>query len=146
MSNSVIQPYLMFGGRCEEALAFYTSALGAQVEMLMYFHQSPDPVPAGMLAPGFENKVMHCAFRIGKTSVLASDGCNEGSSFAGFSLALSFETVEETEKAFHALTDGGQVSMPLAKTFWSPSFGMLTDRFGVAWMVMTMDANAGPSA
>jgi PhnB protein len=126
---------LFFGGRCEEALKFYRTALGAQVDMLMQYKDSPEPQPPGSLPPGFENKVMHATFRIGGTTLMASDGCEVGSNFGGFSLSLSVPTVAEANRAFAALADGGQVRMPLTKTFWSPCFGMLTDRFGLGWMV-----------
>ncbi|MCY7354169.1 MAG: VOC family protein [Lysobacter sp.] len=136
MSNTQIQPYLFFGGRCEEALDFYRTKLGAEVEMVMHFNESPDAVPPGMLQPGFEGKVMHAAFRIGGTTILASDGCDDKSSFSGFSLALSAPTEAEVDRMFAALSEGGHVQMPLAKTFWSARYGMLTDRFGISWMVM----------
>jgi PhnB protein len=136
MSATPIQPYLMFGGRCQEALDFYSKALGAQVDMLMLFKDSPDPVPSGMLAPGFENKVMHCSFRIGGNTIMASDGCSEASGFSGFSLSYSVQTEAGADQIFNALSEGGQVQMPLSKTFWSPRFGMLTDRFGIGWMIM----------
>ena len=135
MSNPLIQPYLMFGGRCEEALEFYRSALGAQVDMLMRFSESPDPTPPGMLPPGFENKVMHASFRIAGNVLMASDGCEVGAQFKGFSLSIAVATEAEAGRYFAALSDGGQVQMPLTKTFWSPRFGMLTDRFGIAWMI-----------
>jgi PhnB protein len=136
MSVTPIQPYLMFGGRCQEALDFYSKAVAAQVEMRMLFKESPDPVPPGMLSPGFENKIMHSSFRVGGNTIMASDGCTEGSSFGGFSLSYSVTTPAEAERIFAALADGGQVQMPLTKTFWSPCFGMLTDRFGLSWMIM----------
>lgn len=136
MSATPIQPYLMFGGRCQEALGFYSKALGAQVDMLMLFKDSPEPVPPGMLAPGFENKVMHSSFRIGGNTIMASDGCSEASGFSGFSLSYSVQTDADADKIFNALSDGGRVQMPLSKTFWSPRFGMLTDRFGIGWMIM----------
>src|SRR5258708_7187689 len=135
MTNTIVQPYLFFGGRCEEALAFYRTALGAQVDFLMRYKESPEPMPPGMLAPDFENKVMHTTFRVGGTTLMASDGCGEPPNFAGFSLALAVPTEAEADRAFAALAAGGQVKMPLTKTFWSPRFGMLTDRFGVGWMV-----------
>lgn len=135
MTHPVIQPYLMFGGRCEEALEFYRTALGAQIDMLMRFQESPDPPPPGMLPPGFENKIMHASFRIAGNVLMASDGCEVGSQFKGFSLSISVTTEAEAERYFAALSDSGQVQMPLAKTFWSPKFGMLTDRFGISWMV-----------
>lgn len=136
MTASIIQPYLIFSGRCDEALDFYKTALGAQVDMLMRFNQSPDPVPAGMLKAGFEAKVMHCQFRVGDTTVMASDGCDDQSTFIGFSLALSVPTEADADRAFGALSQQGAVIMPLAKTFWSPRYGMVKDKFGIQWMVM----------
>ncbi len=138
MADPIIQPYLMFGGRCDEALAFYSKALGAQVDTVMRFRESPSPIPAGVLQPGFENKVMHSSFRIGGNTIMASDGCHEGQTHAGFSLCYSVKTIPEADSAFAALSDGGKVTMPLAKTFWSPRYGMLTDRFGIDWMVIVM--------
>ncbi|MBE7499815.1 MAG: VOC family protein [Verrucomicrobiales bacterium] len=132
---TVVQPYLFFGGRCEEALTFYQKALGATVDMVMRFRESPEPPPPGVLPAGFEDKVMHSSFRVGSTSVMASDGCDPGLKFAGFSLSLSVPTEAEADRAFAALADGGQVQMPLGKTFWTSRFGMVTDRFGVGWMV-----------
>ncbi len=135
MPSTFVQPYLFFGGRCEEALSFYRAAVGAQVEMMMRFKDSPEPHPPGMVPPGFENKVMHASFRIGGTTLMASDGCGEVSKFEGFSLSLSVPSEAEADRAFAALSEGGQVKMPLGKTFWSPRFGMLADRFGIGWMV-----------
>jgi PhnB protein len=131
-----ITPYLFFKGRCEEAIAFYNTALGAEVEMLMRFEQSPAPVPEGMLEPGFEKKVMHATVRIKGIQVMMSDGCDSKGKFEGFRLALSLPTEAEAKAAFDALAAGGKVEMPLTKTFWSPAYGMLTDRFGLEWMVM----------
>ncbi len=131
-----IQPYLFFNGRCEEALEFYQSALGARVEVMMTYKECPDPMPPGMLPPGSEHKVMHATLRIGEAVVMASDGeCGGATRFDGFSLSLMVETVAEAERLYKALSDGGQVRMPLGKTFFSPCFGMLVDRFGVGWMV-----------
>ena len=130
-----IEPYLTFGGRCEEALEFYTRALGAKVEMAMRFSESPEPMPEGMVPPGFENKIMHASVMIGETRVMASDGCGDATEYSGFSLSLSVANENEADTAFSALADGGTVTMPMEKTFWSPKFGMLTDRFGVSWMV-----------
>lgn len=132
-----VQPYLFFDGRCEEAVEFYRSALGAEVTMLMRYKDSPDPPPPGMVAPGSEGKVMHTSFRIGETTVMASDGRCEGRpSFQGFSLSLTVPNETEADRLFAALVDGGQVQMPLNKTFFSPRFGMVADRFGVSWMVV----------
>jgi len=140
MSNPLIQPYLMFGGRCEEALEFYRAALGAQIDMLMRYQDSPEAPPPGMLPPGFENKVMHASFRVGGNVLMASDGCEQGQEFNGFSLSISVTEETEAKRFFSALADGGTVQMPLAKTFWSPCFGMLTDRFGVSWMINVLTA------
>ena len=131
-----IQPYLFFNGRCEEAIDFYRKALGAEVEMMMRFKESPDPMPPGMLAPGFENKVMHATLRIGGAALMASDGMAAGeANFKGFSLSIEAPDAAGVYRMFKALTEGGSVTMPLGKTFWSPWFGMVTDRFGVGWMV-----------
>ena len=136
MAGTTIAPYLMFGGRCEEAIAFYRKALGAEVEMLMRFDESPEPTPPGMLQAGFEKKVMHATIRIRGIQLMASDGCSDKSKFGGFRLALAVPTESDARQAFDALADGGSVDMPLNKTFWSPCYGMVTDRFGLGWMVM----------
>ena len=132
-----VQPYLMFNGRCEEAIEFYKKALGAKVEMLMRFKDSPEPPQPGMCPPGSDNKVMHASLRIGETTVMASDGhCQGKPSFQGFSLSVSAANDSEAERLFAALGNGGQVQMPLTKTFFSSRFGMVGDRFGVTWMVI----------
>lgn len=136
----VVQPYLFFGGRCDEALTFYQRALGATVDRVMRFKESPDPPPPGVLPAGFEDKIMHSSFRVGGTTVMASDGCEPDQKFAGFSLSLSVPTEAEADRAFAALAEGGQVRMPLGKTFWTSRFGMVTDRFGVGWMVSVFPA------
>ena len=130
-----VQPYLFFDGRCEEALEFYGTALGAEAAMVMRWKDMPDPQP-GMIPPGNENKVMHASFRVGDTEVMASDGrCTGAPSFQGFALSLMPANEAEAQKLFAALADGGQIQMPLAKTFFSPCFGMVADRFGVSWMI-----------
>jgi PhnB protein len=130
-----ITPYLFFDGRCEEAIEFYKKALGAKVEMMMRNKESPEAPPPGMKAP--PEKIMHAAFRIGDTQVLASDGmCGGAPRFEGFSLTLDTRDEAEAKRFFGALAEGGQVRMPLTPTFFSSSFGMLTDRFGIGWMVM----------
>ncbi len=131
-----VQAYLSFDGRCEEAVEFYRRALGAEVTMLMRFMDSPEPLPSGTVPPGSEHKVMHTSVRLGQTTVMASDGRCEGRpSFQGFALSLTVAHAAEADRVFAALADGGQVQMPLAKTFWSPRFGMVADRFGVSWMI-----------
>jgi PhnB protein len=131
--KNVIEPYLFFEGRCEEAVEFYKKALGAEVLMLMRFKDSPDPNACGGV-PG--EKIMHASLRIGGSNIMASDGrCDEPMKFEGFSLSLAVNTDAEADKYFNALTEGGKVIMPLTKTFWSPRFGMVTDKFGVMWMV-----------
>ena len=131
-----IQPYLFFNGRCEEAIEFYRSALGAEVTMLMRYKDSPEPPPPGSVPPGWESKVMHANLRIGEATVMVSDGnCSGQLGFQGFSLSINVPSVAAADRLFAVLADGGQVQMPLTKTFWSPRFGMVTDRFGVGWMV-----------
>ena len=133
-NDTLVQPYLLFDGRCEEALDFYGKTLGAKVEMLMHFKDSPDP---NMCMPGIDpNKVMHASFRIGSNVLMASDGrCTGQPNFQGFSLSLTVPDEAEAERLFAAVGQGGQVQMPLAKTFFSPRFGMVADRFGVSWMI-----------
>jgi len=134
---SLVQPYLSFEGRAEEAAAFYVKVLGAKLEMLMRNDESPEPQPPGMVPPGSEKKVLHMSLRIGDSVVMGSDGsCSGQANFAGIMLAHSVATVAEAERAFAGLAEGGRVDMPLTRTFFSPSFGMLADRFGVGWMVM----------
>src|SRR5262249_44752398 len=125
-NNRFIQPYLCFNGRCEEAVEFYRKALGAEVEMMMRFKESPEPHPPGTVPPGWDNKIMHSSLRVGGTVLMASDGCGtEKTNFQGFSLSLSVPNEAEADRAFAALAKEGQVRMPLTKTFWSPRFGML---------------------
>lgn len=134
-----VEPYLMFEGRCEEALEFYKRALRAEVTMLMRYKESPDPIPPGMIPPGAENKVMHANLRVGGVNVMASDGsCSGKPAFQGFSLSLGLTDEAEADRFFNALAEGGKVQMPLGKTFWSPRFGMCVDRFGVSWMINVM--------
>jgi PhnB protein len=141
MSKITVEAYLNFEGRCEEAVEFYCQALGAKVEAMIPFSDAPEgeecpPDEAGNITP---DKIMHCGFRIGETMIMASDcRCTGKTSFEGFSLTLNLETEAEADKYFAALEDGGKVEMPLAKTFWSPKFGVVVDRFGVSWMVNVM--------
>src|SRR5919197_5333151 len=136
-----VEPYLFFEGRCEEAIEFYRKALGAEVTMLMRYKDSPEPPPPGKLPPGSEQKVMHASLRSGDTTVMASDGLCQGQpSFQGFSLSITVPDEARADKMFEALTDRGRVQMPLSKTFWSRRFGMVTDRFGVGWMITVPSA------
>ena len=131
--NTVIQPYLFFGGRCDEAIEFYRVALGAEPEMLMRYKESPEPTD---LPECFHDKVMHASLRVGGTTIMASDGrCEGAANFEGFSLSITVADEAEAERVFAALGEGGLVTMPLEKTFWAPKFGMLQDRFGVGWMI-----------
>ena len=132
-----IEPYLFLNGRTEEALAFYKGAVGAETTMLMRFKDSPDPPPPGMVPPGSENKVMHASMKIGDSMIMASDGdCGGKPNFQGFSLTYNATSVAEADRVFAALSEGGQVTMPLGKTFFSPRFGMCSDKFGLGWMVL----------
>jgi len=131
-----IDPYLFFDGRCEEAIEFYKSALGAEVQMVMRNSESPAPPPEGMLPPGSENKIMHSSLLIKGALIMMSDGhCSGKTEFKGFSISLDCDTQDEARKFFDALAAGGQVNMPLMQTFWAPLFGMVVDKFGVNWMV-----------
>ncbi|QIB64207.1 VOC family protein [Kineobactrum salinum] len=139
-----VQTYLYFNGCCEEALAFYRQHLEAEVLMSMRFSESPVPMEGSgegctgnTMPPGYENKIMHCCFRIGKTEILASDGmCTGTPDFQGFSLALTVADKEEAQHKFGLLADGGDIQMPMEETFFSPAFGMVKDRFGVSWSVL----------
>lgn len=130
-----IEPYLFFNGCCEAAIAFYQKALGAEVRMLMRYKESPEPPPPGMVPAGWDDKIMHVSLRVGDATVMASDGCSDGPAFKGFSLSLTAANEADAGRKFAALSEGGQIQMPLGKTFWSPCFGMVTDKFGVGWMV-----------
>jgi PhnB protein len=136
-----VQPYLFFDGRCEEALAFYKETIGAEVEMLMHFKDAPpdpnaDPKGCGGAMPA-PDKVMHCCFKVGDTAIMASDGmCAGRPDFKGFALTINAKDDADAGRLFGALSDGGQVQMPLAKTFFASQFGMCADKFGVGWMVI----------
>ena len=132
-----VETYLFFDGRCDEALEFYRKHLGAEVSMLMRYKDSPEPHQPGMIPPGAEDKVMHASFRIGDTTVMASDGrCTGKPLFQGFALSLGVASDAEADRYFAALSEGGQVHMPLTKTFFASRFGMVADRFGVSWMII----------
>jgi PhnB protein len=132
-----IDPYLFFNGRCEEAIEFYKSALGAEVTMLLRFKENPDKPPPGAVPPGSDDKIMHASLRIGDSQIMASDGMNSGQPvFQGVSLTLSVPNEAEADRLYNALGAGGQVQMPIGKTFFSPRFGMVADRFGVSWMII----------
>jgi PhnB protein len=133
----IVQPYLNFDGRTEEALAFYSKTVGAKVEMVLRFNECPDPIPPGMIPPGSESKIMHSSFKVGDSVIMASDcSCTGKPGFQGISLSLSVANDAEAKQKFEALADGGTVGMPLGKTFFASSFGTVTDRFGVSWMVI----------
>jgi PhnB protein len=134
-----IEPYLFFEGRCEEAIEFYKKAAGAEVVMLMRFKDSPETGDNSRM-PADRNKIMHASFRIGETNIGASDGsCLGPATFKGFSLALKVDSDADAERLFKALGDGGTVHQPLIKTFFASRFGMLADRFGIGWMVLTKE-------
>ena len=131
-----IDPYLFFEGRCEEAIEHYKAALGAEVQMMMRNSDSPAPPPEGMLPKGSENKILHASLLIKGALIMLSDGgCNGHPAFKGFSISLDCANEAEARAAFDALAVGGQIKMPLSKTFWAPMFGMLDDKFGVGWMI-----------
>jgi PhnB protein len=132
-----VQPYLFFNGRCEEAAEFYRRAIGAEVVTQMRFSDSPEPQPPGAVPAGAEGKIMHMSLRIGETTVMASDGrCLGEPNFQGFSLSITAADDAQAEHLFAALGEGGQVQMPLSKTFFASRFGMVADRFGLGWMII----------
>jgi PhnB protein len=136
MNNTTVTPYLYFSGRCEEALEFYRTAISAEILMMMRFSESPMPPAPGTLQTGFEEKIMHASFKVGCMTLMASDSCDDKSRFEGFRLVLTVSTEAEAHQAFNGLSDGGTVQLPLQKTFWSPCYGIVTDKFDVGWMVM----------
>ena len=139
--TSMINPYLFFNGRCDEAIEFYRRSLDAQVKTFMRFKDNPDPPKAGCnMPPGWENKIMHAELRIGENTVYVSDGggCTEKHDIQGFGLSLAVHTSAEADKFFKALADGGKVVVPQSKTFFSTRFGMVTDRFGVLWIILVV--------
>jgi PhnB protein len=135
MATTQVVPYLFFGGRCDEAIAFYTETLGAKIEALMRYDQLPDSTPTGNLPEGFEHKVMHATLRVGESVMHVADGNTSALSFVGFSMSLTLPTEEEVRRAFSALAVEGKIEMPLGETFWSPCFGMVADKFGVDWIL-----------
>jgi len=131
-----VQPHLSFQGRCEEAVEFYRKAVGAEVTFMARFKDIPGPHPPGTIPPGGEDKIMHTSFHIGDSVLMASDGsCTGKGSFQGIQLAIQVNDAATADRVFNGLSEGGQVKMPLMQTFWSPRFGMLTDKFGIEWMV-----------
>ncbi len=140
-----IQPYLQFNGRCEEALEYYKQKLGATVDMIMRYKECPVPPDPKSVKPGFENKIMHASVRMGGSTLMCCDSPFDDK-FGGFALSYVVETEAEADRAFNAFADGGQVRQPLTKTFFSPRFGMVKDRFGVPWMVIVMTAAAEAKA
>jgi PhnB protein len=147
-----VQPYLFFNGRAKEAASFYQKALGAEIAMLMHFKDNPDagkPGTEGCAADGAPDpdSVMHMCLKIGDTAIMGSDGMSKGEpKFEGFSLSYSARNEADAHRIFKALSDGGQVQMPIAKTFFSPAFGMVADRFGLSWMVVVEQANVAAKA
>ena len=131
-----LEAYLFLNGRCEEAIALYQQVLGADLQMLMRFRENPDPPPPGALPPGLDDKVMHASLRIGDANLMLSDGMGSGpSDLRGFALSHTVADEATAQRVFAALAEGGQVTMPIGRTFWSPCFGMVSDRFGVPWMI-----------
>ena len=132
--------YLFFNGRCDEAIDFYKKALDAELQFLMRYSEMPEPAPPGMLPAGFEDKVTHATLRFGKTEVMVSDGNSDTpKDFRGFTLSIAADDITQATRFFNALAEEGHVKMPLSKTFWSPGFGMVEDKFGVGWMVSISD-------
>jgi PhnB protein len=136
---TLIHPYLFFPGNCAEAVKFYCEKLGGEELMTMCYKDSPEPPPPGMVPENWGDKVMHTSFKIGGNMIMASDGCGDEAKMSGFSLSIALPDEAAAHKAFNALAEGGKINMPLTKTFWSPCFGMLQDKFGLNWMVSIVD-------
>lgn len=133
-----VEPYVNFDGRTQEALDFYSRALGAQVLFKMRFKDSPVPMDPSVVPAEAQDRIMHASFRIGDTTINATDGtCTRHEKIAGTSLSLWVENPADADRCFNALAEGGHVRMPLQKTFFSPRYGMVADRFGLMWMVIT---------
>lgn len=136
METTKMTPYLIFYGKCDEALKYYEKHLGATINAVMRFSDMPD-IPEGAISPDFKDKVMHSEFTVRGTTIFASDGGFPGKQLEGVSFALEVQTKEEADSIFNALVEGGStVLMPMAETFWSPYYGMVDDPFNVGWMVM----------
>jgi PhnB protein len=135
MTPPFVQPYLFFGGTCAAALDYYAKHLRAEIIMKMCYDDSPEPHPAGMVPKGWGDKIMHATFRIGTSTLMGSDGCDESPGKNSHCMSLTMPNAAEAMSAFTALAAGGSIGMPLGKTFWSPCFGMVTDAFGIHWMV-----------
>jgi PhnB protein len=142
MTPPYVQPYLFFGGKCTAALDYYTKHLGAEVIMMMRYQESPEPPPPGMVPDGWGDKIMHATFRIGSSVLMGSDGCDEAPGKNSHCMSLTMPDETEARRAFAALADGGSIGMPISKTFWSPCFGMVTDAFGIHWMVTIPEIKA----
>jgi PhnB protein len=128
-----IDPYLMFDGCCEEAFKFYERVLAGKIEMMMTYGEAPEDCPS---SPEMRDKIMHTSLLVDGQRLMGSDSPPEYREKAqGFSVSIGVEEAGEAERIFHALAEGGQVTMPIGETFWAIRFGMLVDRFGTPWMV-----------
>ena len=140
-----IESYLFFNGTCEEAMNFYAKTIGAKISFTLRYKETPPDAKKGQppLPTGWDDKIMHANLVVGESSLMVSDvheSMCDGRpvNFNGFSLSITTKTVDETKRVFSALSQGGQVVMPVGPTFWgSPAFGMLVDKFGVSWMIST---------
>jgi PhnB protein len=141
--TATVQPYIFFDGKCEEALEFYKGAIGAKVEMLMRFKENPDQPDPSHMPPNSGDKVMHASLTIGDAILMVSDGSVSGKpNFQGISLSLTVPSGADADRMFNALAKGGNVQLPMGKTFFSPRFGMVADKFGVPWMIMAASEGA----
>ncbi|MCD9458941.1 VOC family protein [Marinibactrum halimedae] len=132
-----IESYLFFNGHCEEAINFYRKTLGARVSLLVRFRDNPDK---SAYPPGAENKIMHAMVSVDGNTIMMSDGACDGDlHFTGISISLTLKDDLRAERIFNGLSDGGQVQMPFVETFWAEKFGLVTDRFGVSWMITVGD-------
>ncbi len=134
-----ITAYLSFDGQCEAAFKFCTEALGGEISGLFKYGGSPmaDQVP-----PECANQVMHATLILKDQAIMAADVPGRYETPRGFSMTIGLGDAAEAERIFEALSEGGKVKMPLQETFWAARFGMLTDRFGIPWMINCETTNS----
>ena len=124
-----VNPYIAYKGTCQEAIDFYKQALGAELIFSQTWGESP------MSEAGFEDKIMHATIKIGDSTIMMCDDPRNETTGSNISLAIGLNDKDIAHKYFDGLAEGGQVTMPLDKTFWAEAFGMLTDKFGINWMI-----------
>lgn len=129
-----LNPYLAFGGDCEEALNFYKDCFGAEIEELHRFSDGPDEIGGTKVPEHLKDKVMHMTLRFGDNVIMGADSIEAPPADSNVQLTIGMDDVDKMTGIFDQLSAGGEITMPLQDTFWGARFGMFTDRFGVKWM------------